>query len=132
VEHCQNATKITLKIWLATVRLFDKVITSCNNKFGLIWDYKTSKELQKKMLGLGDQQEVLNMGVPWHNWLVLGPESPNIFCLVLFRTTKLQYTYKNILRAGKSSGRPQYRHFPAQLALSGFRVYKRFLFCLII
>jgi hypothetical protein len=70
------------------------------------------------------------MGISWHNWLVLGPESSTIFCLVLFRITRLQYTHKNILRTGILSESPQYRHFLAQPALFGFRVYKYFLFFL--
>jgi hypothetical protein len=46
---------------------------------------------------LRDHQEVLNMDIPWHNWLVLGSDSPNIFCFVLFGIIRLQETYKNIL-----------------------------------
>jgi hypothetical protein len=62
--------------------------------FGLIWDYKTSRDIRKKKWGLGDQQEVLNMETPGHNWLVLGSESPNIFRLVLFGIIRLQETFE--------------------------------------
>jgi hypothetical protein len=71
------------------------------------------------------------MDIPWHNWLVLGSESPNIFCFVLLEIIRLQETYKNILRATRSSGSPQYGYSLAQLARFGFRVSKHFLFCLI-
>jgi hypothetical protein len=62
--------------------------------FCFIWDYKTSGAFRKKKLGLGDQQKVLNIDIPWHNWLVLGSESPNIFRLVLFGIIKLQETFE--------------------------------------
>jgi hypothetical protein len=44
---------------------------------------------------LGDQQEVLNLDVPWNNWLDLGSEYPNIFCFVMFGITRLQITFFN-------------------------------------
>jgi hypothetical protein len=74
--------------------------------FCLICDYKTSGDFWKKNWGLEDQQEVLNLYIPWHNCLVLGSESPNIFCFVLFGIIRLQETYKNILWARRSSESP--------------------------
>jgi hypothetical protein len=71
------------------------------------------------------------MDIPWHNWLVLGSESPNIFCFVLFGIIRLQETFEKILSAGRSAGSSQYGYSLAQLARFGFRVSKYFLFCLI-
>jgi hypothetical protein len=70
--------------------------------FCLIWDYKTSGYLQK-FCELRDQQEILNIDIPRHNWLVLGSESPNIFCSVLFGIIRLQDSYKNFEISRKSS-----------------------------
>jgi hypothetical protein len=44
---------------------------------------------------------------------------------------RLQEIYKNILRAWRSSGSPQYGYSLAKLPRFGFRVFKHFLFCLI-
>jgi hypothetical protein len=44
---------------------------------------------------LVDQQELLNLDIPWHNWLVLSSESLNIFCFVLFGIIRLQETFEN-------------------------------------
>jgi hypothetical protein len=57
---------------------------------------KDFKKLSKTFYELEDHQELLNMDLSWHNWLVLGFESLNIFCFVLFGTKRLQETYKNI------------------------------------
>jgi hypothetical protein len=66
------------------------------------------------------------MAIPWHNWLVLGSESPNIFCFVLFEIIGLQETFDKKLVAGRSAGSPQYGYSLAQLARFGFRVSKHF------
>jgi hypothetical protein len=42
------------------------------------------RRLTKIFYELKDHQEVFNLHIPWHNWLVLGSESPNIFCFALF------------------------------------------------
>jgi uncharacterized protein Usg len=54
-------------------------------------DFRT---LTKIFYELGDHQKVLNMDILWHNWIVLGSESPNIFCFVLFRIIRLQETFE--------------------------------------
>jgi hypothetical protein len=52
----------------------------------------------------------------------VGLKSQNIFLLVLFGVIRLQETYKNILRAVRSSGSPQYGYSLTQLARFEFRV----------
>jgi hypothetical protein len=66
-ESCQNVNKHILFIF----KFFQTVFLL------LIWDYKTSRDNRKNNWGLGDYQDVLNMDIPRHNWLVLGIESPN-------------------------------------------------------
>jgi hypothetical protein len=59
--------------------------------FCLIWNHKTSRDIRKKNRGLGAQQEVLNMDIPWHNWLILSSESSKYFLFGLiwnYKTTK--------------------------------------------
>jgi hypothetical protein len=52
--------------------------------FCLFWDCKTLRDIRKKKYGLGSQQKALNLDILWHNWFVLGSESPNLFLFCLF------------------------------------------------
>jgi hypothetical protein len=75
--------------------------------YGII---KLQETFEKKNWELGDQQGVLNLDIPWHNWLVLGSESPNLFCIVLFGIRRLQEVFEKKMRAGRSAGNPQYKY----------------------
>jgi hypothetical protein len=58
------------------------------------------------------------MDIVRHNWLVLGSESPNIFCFVLFGTIRHRETsgvFQKNLRAERLAGRPQHGHCLTQL-----------------
>jgi hypothetical protein len=118
--------------------LFCFIFEGANNVFNKICScyrvfmYRRKfRRLTKIFYELGDPQKVLNMDIPWHNWLILGFKSPNIFCFVLFEIIRLQKTYKHVLWAKKPSGSPHYGYSLAQLARFGFKVSKHFLFGLI-
>jgi hypothetical protein len=57
-----------------------------------MWENKTSGDFQKKKWRAG--RTAGSLDIPWHNWLVLGSESPNIFCYVLFGIIRLRETFE--------------------------------------
>jgi hypothetical protein len=68
------------------------------------------------------------LDTPWHNWLVLGSESPNIICFVLFGILSLQETFNN---KKWRAGSPQSLYSLAQFTPFVFRVSQQYLLCLI-
>jgi hypothetical protein len=98
--------------------------------FCLIWDYKTSRDIQKKMragLLAGNPKfayslaQLARFGFRFFNFF--------LFCLIWDYKTLRDIRKK--MRAGRSAGTPQSWYSLAQLARFGFRVSKHFLFCLI-
>jgi hypothetical protein len=91
-------------------------------------DFRT---LIKIFYELGDHQEVLHMDIPWHNWIVLGSESPNIFCFVLFGIIRLQETFEKKNEGLKINRKSSIYYSLGQLARFEFIDSKHFSFCLI-
>jgi hypothetical protein len=75
--------------------------------FCVIWDYKTSGDLQKYFMSWEKIRKSSIWIIPGTTGLYLGIESPNIFGFVPFGIISFKETLKKKLMAGRSAGNLQ-------------------------